>query len=110
VPDLESYAFVLLLRGAGTGFSDDDLQRLQQAHLDHVSAMAAAGKLVAAGPFREQPDETLRGFCIYACPLEEARALALSDPSVQAGRLAVQVMNWLTPVGSVTFHRAEAPR
>lgn len=108
MPELESYAFVLLQRGPGTGFSDDDLQRLQQAHLDHVATMAAAKKLVAAGPFADQADETLRGFCLYACSVEEARALTATDPAIQAGRLAATVMTWRTPVGSVTFHRAEA--
>ena len=68
--------------------------------------MAEAGKLVAAGPFSHQPDPELRGFCLYDCPLDEARDLAESDPSVQAGRLAVDAMIWSTPGGSVTFHRS----
>jgi uncharacterized protein len=109
--ELESYSFVLLRRGPSAGdFSDADLDRLQAAHLDHLDAMTRAGHLVAAGPFSDQPDETVRGFCVYACPLEKTRELAGSDPSVRAGRMAVDVMTWWTPAGSISFHRAGMPQ
>jgi uncharacterized protein YciI len=105
--ELESYAFVLLRRGPkADAFDDEELASLQEAHLGHLREMAAAGKLVGAGPFRDQPDESLRGLCFYACPAEEARELAERDPSVRAGRMAVEVMTWLTEKGSVTFQRA----
>jgi uncharacterized protein YciI len=104
---LESYAFVLLRRGpSAAGFTDDELEQLQDAHLGHLAAMAEAGKLVAAGPFSDQPDASLRGLCFYACPVDEARRLAGADPAVRAGRLAVEVMTWSTRAGSVTFRRA----
>ena len=104
---LQAYAFALLKSGhAASRFSEEELQRLQGAHLDHLAAMAEVGKLVAAGPFSDQPDPTWRGFCLYSCPVDEARELAESDPSVQAGRLVVEVMTWSTPAGSVTFHQA----
>lgn len=67
--------------------------------------MAEAGKLVGAGPFSEQPDESLRGLCFYATSVEEALALLERDPAVQAGRLAVDVMTWWAEKGSVSFHR-----
>ena len=105
--ELESYAFVLLRRGAKADtFTDTELAELQAAHLGHLKAMAERGKLVGAGPFRDQPDETLRGLCFYACGVEEARELAEQDPSVRAGRMAVEVMTWLTERGSVSFRRS----
>jgi len=104
--ELESYAFVLLRRGPKADESSEaELASLQEAHLGHLREMAAAGKLVGAGPFRDQPDESLRGLCFYACPVEEARELAARDPSVRAGRMAVEGMTWLTEKGSVTFQR-----
>jgi uncharacterized protein YciI len=104
---LQAYAFVLLKSGpAARSFSDEELERLQGAHLDHLAAMAELGKLVAAGPFSDQPDPTWRGFCLYDCPVEEARELAESDPSVQVGRLVVEVMTWSTPAGTVNFPQA----
>jgi uncharacterized protein len=104
--ELDQYAFVLLRRGPRAAeFTDDELGVLQAQHLAHLDAMTALGKIVAAGPFSDQPDESLRGFCLYATSLDEARELAESDPSVQAGRMAVDVMNWWTKKGSISFHR-----
>jgi hypothetical protein len=48
--------------------------------------MRERGALLVAGPFREQPDETLRGFCIYGTSLVETRKLVAADPSIRAGR------------------------
>ena len=107
--ELESYAFVLLRSGPRSAAYDDagaeaEADRLQAAHLAHLDALREAGKLLLAGPFADQPDESLRGLCVYGCDRDEARALAESDPSVQAGRLAVEVMTWRTRRGAVTFH------
>jgi uncharacterized protein YciI len=103
--ELDSYTFVLLKRGPrAADFSDEELEHYQAAHLAHLAAMREAGKMVAAGSFTDQPDESLRGFCLYSCPLEEARELAGRDPSVRAGRMAVELMTWWTPRGSVGFH------
>ena len=68
--------------------------------------MTEQGHLLVAGPFSEQPDESLRGFCLYRTDLEETRRLAESDPSVQAGRMAVDIMTWRTKRGSL---RLDAP-
>jgi uncharacterized protein len=105
--ELDSYTFVLLKRGPrGLEFSDEELGRLQEQHLAHLRAMTEQGHLLIAGPFSEQPDESLRGFCLYRTDLEETRRLAESDPSVQAGRMAVEIMTWWTKRGSL---RPEAP-
>jgi uncharacterized protein len=104
--ELDQYAFVLLRRGPRAAeFSDEQLAVLQARHIAHLDAMTARGKMVAGGPFSDQPDDSLRGFCLYATGLDEARKLAESDPSVQAGRMAVDVMSWWTKKGSVSFHR-----
>lgn len=104
--DFESYAFVLLRRPVNApDLPEDELDRIQEQHLAHLAAMAEATKLVTAGPFSDQEDESLRGLCFYATSVEEARELANRDPAVQAGRLEVEVMSWFTKRGSVTFHR-----
>jgi uncharacterized protein YciI len=105
--ELEQFAFVLLRRGPRAGeYSEAELEALQAQHLAYLDEMTRRGKLVAAGPFSDQPDDTLRGLCFYATGVEEARRLAEEDPSVRAGRLAVDVMTWWTRKGSVSFHRA----
>ena len=104
--ELESYAFVLLRRPADApDLPEEELDRLQEQHLAHLAAMAKAGKLVGAGPFSDQNDESLRGLCFYATTIEEARELASDDPAVRAGRLSVDVMTWWTQKGTVSFHR-----
>jgi len=102
--ELESTTFVLLRRPPhAPAFSGEELDRLQAAHLAHLAAMKEAGHLLVAGPFSDQPDESWRGICLYRTGLEETRALAESDPAVQAGRLAVDVFTWLTQKGALRF-------
>jgi uncharacterized protein len=102
--ELDGYSFVLLKRGPRAAeYSDDELEVLQAQHLAHLEAMTERGHLVLAGPFSDQRDETLRGFCLYRTSVEETRRLAESDPSVQAGRMAVDVMGWWTRKGALPF-------
>ncbi len=100
--EFDRYTFVLLRRGPrALEFDEDELDRLQAAHLAHLDAMRERGVLLAAGPFEDQDDETKRGICIYRTGLEETRRLAEQDPSVQAGRMAIEAMTWLTPKGEL---------
>ena len=70
--ELESYTFVLLKRGPRAHeYSGEALDRLQEQHLAHLDAMREQGHMLIAGPFSDQPDESLRGFCIYRTDLEE---------------------------------------
>ena len=102
--ELDTYSFVILRRGPRAAeYEGEALTRLQERHLAHLAAMKERGALLVAGPFGDQPDESLRGICVYGVPLEEARALAEADPSVRAGRLAVEVMTWYTQKGALTF-------
>ena len=103
--EFDRYSLVLLRRGppARSSSRKTALDRLQAAHLAHLDAMRERGLLLSARPFRDQEDETFRGICIYRTGLEETRELANSDPSVQAGRMRVEVVTWLTPAGEVAF-------
>lgn len=102
--DFDTYALVLLRMGPRAHEVEGaELDRLQQAHLAHLRAMHERGVLLVAGQFDKQEDETFRGLCLYRAPLDEARALAESDPSVQAGRLDVEVMEWWTEKGALSF-------
>ena len=66
--------------------------------------MYEAGKLVIAGPFDEQRDETMRGMCLYrVATIDDARKLAEQDPAVKAGRLQVEVLAWWVEKGNVSF-------
>jgi len=100
--ELDGYSFVLLKRGPRAfEFSDEELDELQAQHLGHLAAMHEQGHLLLAGPFSDQPDDSLRGFCLYRTSVEETRRLAELDPSVRAGRMAVDVMGWWTGRGAL---------
>lgn len=106
MPDLSNMTTVflgLLKRGPQAAEWDarpDELARLQEAHLANMARMAATGKLLLAGPLTD--DGFWRGVYIFKTEtLEEAQALAASDPSVQAGRLAFEIHPWMIEKGII---------
>ena len=102
--ELDRYTFVLLKRGPRAfEFSEEELESLQEQHLAYVESMREQGHQLFGGPFLDQPDESFRGFSLYKTDLEETRRLVEADPSVQAGRLAVEVMTWWTKRGALPF-------
>jgi uncharacterized protein len=105
VPNMEKYYLVLLKRAPNAPKLDEhELDELQKKHLGHLRAMYEAGKMVIAGPFDEQQDQTMRGMCLYrVTTLDEARKLAEQDPSVKAGRLQVEVLAWWVEKGHMSF-------
>jgi uncharacterized protein YciI len=101
--DLEAFELVILRRPAhATPYDEPTLERIQREHLAYHASLRAAGKLATNGPVLDQPDETLRGLSIYRTgSLVEARRLAEQDLAVLAGRLAVEVMTWWCPAGTL---------
>lgn len=101
MPNMTTYYFGLITRGpkSGTGTAEER-EKIQAAHMANINRLAAAGKLLVAGPFMDNGD--WRGIFIFKCAtLEEAKALAATDPAVQAGRLVVEVHPWLTMKGNI---------
>jgi uncharacterized protein len=101
---LESYELVMLRRPPNpTGYDEATLDRIQAEHLAFHAALRDEGRIVTNGPLRGQPDESLRGLTFYRVgSVEAARSLAEQDPSVKAGRLVVEAMQWLCPSGTMT--------
>ena len=101
--ELESFELVMLRRPADpTPYDDETLNRIQSEHLAYHAALRASGQIVTNGPVIGQPDPALRGLTFYRVgSVEEARRLAEQDPSVKAGRLVVDVMQWLCPAGTM---------
>jgi uncharacterized protein len=106
MPDrpLEEHTVVLLRRPTDApSFTEEELDRLQERHLAHLDGLRERGVLLANGPFVEQDDEALRGYCVFAGDREEARRLMGDDPMVRARRLEAVVATWLAPEGDLTF-------
>jgi uncharacterized protein YciI len=111
IPDaFDVYTLVLLRRPVDAPeLPDDELDALQARHLAYRAGLRQQGMLVANGPLGEQSDPSFRGLSIFACGPEEARRLSDGDPSVQAGRLAYDVMEWWVAAGTLSFPDADRP-
>ncbi len=109
--EFDRHTIVLLVRPTDApDFSEEEALRLQDAHLANQARLGDEGYVIAAGPFTDQDDERLRGIAVLSCDPETARELYASDPAVQAGRLGVEILTWMTPAGNVRFEQVQAPR
>src|SRR5215210_4442959 len=111
IPDaFDVFTLVVLRRPPDAPeMSDQDLDELQARHLAYRAELRRQGVLVVNGPLAEQSDESLRGVSIFACGLDEAARLSDGDPSVQAGRLAYDVMEWWVAAETLAFPAARRP-
>ena len=89
---MKKYVIAFLKRGSNK-LSGAEAEQLQNAHLKNIIRLADEGKLVVAGPFRD--DGEVRGiFILNAETVEEARKLTESDPAVQRGTLQFELRPW----------------
>jgi hypothetical protein len=111
VPDaFDVFTLVVLRRPAeAPEMSDEELAELQIRHLAYRAELKRQGLTVANGPFDEQSDPSYRGMSIFACAPDEAARLSDGDPSVIAGRLAYDVMEWCVAADSLAFPHAVRP-
>jgi hypothetical protein len=109
IPDeFDVYTLVLLRRPADAPqMTDEELDGLQARHLAYRAGLRREGLLVVNGPLGEQSDLAMRGLSIFNCEIDEARRLSDGDPSVQAGRLAYDVMEWWVAAGTLAFPEAD---
>ena len=102
VPNLVPYTVRLYRSGPKADtFTDEELDRIQEGHLDFVASQRPW--TYANGPFRDQPDQTLRGMGIMRSGIEETLAAVRADPAVIAGRMRAEVFTWLVPEGMLSF-------
>ena len=111
IPDaFDVYTLVLLRRPAtAPDMPDHERAALQARHLAYRAELRRQGLVVANGPFDEQSDITMRGLSVFACSLDEAARLSDADPSVQAGRLSYDLMEWWVAAGTLAFPDANVP-
>ena len=103
---MRRYQFGFLARGpAYTTEETPALLELHTAHLAHLSSMARAGTLAAAGPL--SGSDRLAGVLVFAMEnTDEAVALASQDPGVKAGRFLVELHPWMVAEGVVPKMKA----
>lgn len=99
---MESLSLILLRRPPNPpDLTDAEMAEVQQAHLDFLDDLRAAGVMGAAGPFRDHDDVSLRGLCVYRTNLDQARQHAATDPAVQAGILTADPITWWFREGEI---------
>jgi uncharacterized protein YciI len=87
------YTLVFLRKGPVPRDDETRNERLQLEHLQHLTKLQMAGKLVLNGPTLVEHD--ILGVSVYAAELEDARAMAEADPKVRAGHLTVEAIPWM---------------
>jgi uncharacterized protein YciI len=115
--DFDRYTVVLLVTPEQPPeLSEEEADRLQDAHLAHLAHLRDEGVLVAAGPVWAEDEEEEagrpyhRGISIMRCDVEEALRLKGEDPAVQAGVFELVALPWLVPAGAIVAGEAMFPR
>jgi uncharacterized protein YciI len=92
---MRKYVLAILKTGPKDAEIQGDARKaLFKGHFDNMTRLAKEGKLAVAGPFND-PEKKYRGLFILAVPtVEEAKALAETDPTVKAGVLVVEYVAW----------------
>ncbi|MBV7532734.1 YciI family protein [Chitinophaga sp. sic0106] len=93
--EMKRYWMVFLKTGSNRTQSEAAAADIQRKHLDNITKLAEAGKIVVAGPFGDNGE--LRGIFIMDCKDSlEAVSLVKTDPAVVAGRLTFDIKPWWT--------------
>ncbi|MEM9680160.1 MAG: YciI family protein [Bacteroidota bacterium] len=95
---MQQYFIAFLKSGPNRDQSEEEANKLQEAHLAHLGKMYELGYADISGPFGDDGD--IRGITIYNVPnLQMADSLANVDPAVKAGRLVIEVHPWWAAKG-----------
>jgi uncharacterized protein YciI len=111
IPDaFDVFTFVILRRPEDAPeMSDEELDDLQARHLAYRADLRRQGLLVVNGPCDARSGPSYRGMSIFACDPDEAARLSDGDPSVAAGRLTYDVIEWWVAADSLSFPHAARP-
>lgn len=91
---MKMYVMAILKAGPNQDQTPEEAAKLQQAHMENIGRMAKSGDLVVAGPFAKN-ELGFRGIYVFNVKtIEEAKSLTESDPAIQAGRLAMELIPW----------------
>ena len=99
---MKRYWLVLLKNGPNRNQDSASRAKIQAAHLANIGRLAAAGKIIMAGPMGPNPD--LRGIFIMDCKdSTEVAQLLNADTAVLTGRLRMEYYAWWSEKGKYIF-------
>ena len=101
---------LLILREDAPKLSEQEENRLQDAHMAHLARLHEDGHILAAGPILGAEDPEIRGLSIYKGSQDEVKGLANQDPGVREGRYRHQFLDWVVPEGALSLSRTPFPR
>ena len=92
---MRPYVLAILKTGPNDAkVTGDARKEIFKGHFANMGRLAAEGKLAVAGPFND-PEKKYRGLFILAvATVEEAKALAETDPTVKSGVMVVEYVPW----------------
>jgi hypothetical protein len=108
--EFDRHTLVLLVRPPDAPeLTEEEALRLQDAHLANQARLGTRGTSSRPG---RSGTRTTSGFVVSQCSVATPSRPAsyASDPAVQAGRLGVEVLTWMVPVGNVRFESVTRPR
>ena|SRR5687767_4602909 len=92
---MRSYVLAILKTGPKDAEVKGDARKeIFKGHFANMNRLAGEGKLAVAGPFND-PEKKYRGLFILAVStIDEAKALAETDPVVKSGVMVVEYIPW----------------
>lgn len=91
---MKMYIFVILKTGSNTTTDKTKLDGLFRGHMENITKLANAGKLVVAGPFKKN-DKSFRGiFILNVKTTAEALELLDKDPAIKEKVLEAEILEW----------------
>lgn len=95
---MRSYVFVLLKTGPNPKPKGPERDAMFKGHFANMERLAAAGKLVVAGPF--DGVDGWRGMFVFAVKdIEEAKQLTASDPVISSGEMIAEYHRYYGSAG-----------
>jgi uncharacterized protein len=90
---MKKYVMAFFKKGPNRNQDSVTIAEIQKGHMANIKRLADEGKLIIAGPFMDDFD--IRGIFIFNVEtIEEASALAKTDPAIKSGRLALELHPW----------------
>lgn len=91
---MKTYTLVILKTGSQSEPDNDKRNALFRGHLDNISRLVEAGKMIIAGPLGKN-ELSYRGIFVFnTSDIAETIPLLATDPAIAAGLLDYEIMNW----------------